>query len=990
MKLKIEDTVVDVLVIDAVTGKEIISEQIQDVSTVKSLTKIVSQILQIKDTEIVLLSKGEGLYSSESLSKYGNLSEIFVFTTVHKQEYLEDEFEEPPKMEYPELLKENTHLLVNTGRLFYKHYFEGTKIKKTYNNVVKLNRQIKNQKKGFDMLNENLKNHANVIHSNYEKFQNEYTRKNQSFQKLIDEFDKDIERLKTTELHPLFQEENKKHLIDFFDDIEKIKAWKLKCDTDLKSFNKKVAKGEDVYMITKDHEILSKTSFTGVDFEEIATKTSNLKKMLEKIEFLSVLQVLKKDYEDIKTIIEQPFDSQSTFVAYSDKEEIQKEFLKNLKKFELDCIDTLNLLSEFRKKSIPFLITAISQVSDYQKELGKLRKRILTVNGHIGSLERRFDYLQNIHLMPDAYYLTLIDVSRRNNYNSEFKLKIQDLNEYLNTVRTKELKNRQTFNTNVGKYLPPMFKKGLTEEPIRFKIDVENLKSELPAYDLKDLEIIEAIHSKFYKKEEIDELMEDENEKLNDTSKYDFTISASQDDSEDLPIEKIRKNLYEEFEKLKDYYQLKMKENIELEEENEKLKLELKSKINHGSKIEESEKDDEIQKMKKEMEEMKKLLIEKDVIVTNLTKENSKHQKELTKKNQENSRLSEMLDQNQIDIKSLNEKIQEKDQKIESLNEKLDNSSSMLQSQNESEKLNQLNLLLDDQNNSLAEYENKVLELETKLKQSKDNSVSSTELKQKNAQIDELKKINQEKTENVEELRETIKKLEETNQLIQTHLDTLMAETQSSRVEEQEVIKKTSEEIASLTAQIKSLQSELMSTKSDLQLASSTKDNLTQSHASKSDEVDRANQKNIELQESINDLTAQFSETSVLLEKERKEMFSLRKQLDELSSINQYNNSQNIEKLKSQIIDLETKKKSVENCCAENIKAVEALETICELSIETLISISNFLDDTSIFKELQQIKNERNYLKLDKNLLAKLLTVTSSKIFGGSVRDGNW
>ena len=74
--------------------------------------------------------------------------------------FQEEEFNLNEEIEYPENLKEGSHLLINTGRIFYKHYFESERIRQHFNYIARLNRQMKNQKRGFDMLNENLRNHS--------------------------------------------------------------------------------------------------------------------------------------------------------------------------------------------------------------------------------------------------------------------------------------------------------------------------------------------------------------------------------------------------------------------------------------------------------------------------------------------------------------------------------------------------------------------------------------------------------------------------------------------------------------------------------------------------------------------------------------------------------------------------------------------------------------------------------------------------------------
>jgi hypothetical protein len=255
--------------------------------------------------------------------------------------------------------------------------------------------------------------------------------------------------LEETKLHELFKTKEKITLLDCFgSEKEKLKPWKEKCESNLKNFKEKVDKASEYYVKTKENKVLEVISLDEKQSQEVEI---SFKKLIKKMDLMTVLLCLKKDFDEIHAILQKPFDSQSIFSAYTEKQNAHKEYLDNLEPYQDELFKIEKWLKDHRSQNFNIINKRVMDISDFQNDLKKLKKRSEPLVSLIGHLEKRFHYLQFIHLFSgfyffinsiDAYFLSLIEVSRRNHFSKQFSDKVLQLKEYLTSIRTNEISKR--------------------------------------------------------------------------------------------------------------------------------------------------------------------------------------------------------------------------------------------------------------------------------------------------------------------------------------------------------------------------------------------------------------------------------------------------------------------------------------------------------------------------------------------------------------------
>ena len=340
-------------------------------------------------------------------------------------------------------------------------------------------------------------------------------------------------------------------------------------------------------------------------------------------------------------------------------------------------------------------------------------------------------------------------------------------------------------------------------------------------------------------------------------------------------------------------------------------------------------------------------------------------------------------------IKDLTTQNQEKFERISNLsklNEDLTSMKNQVKSNDKDDRIFEMNMLLDDQGHLIVEYEKKIEKLENQLTTLKDSSISIEKLKSKEIEIDSLKKLNEKQKKDNSILKQDIEKLKEEKLNISNQLEN---EIQINEMKSENSLN----EISDLKSKLETLQNNLNSVSIELDLVSETKTVLeldTSKMKQKIVFLEEKVKKFETLEERLKKITIQFTEVASLLEKEKNENKKLKKDLSnsgsDLSKSLSFE-SQNAQKLTTQLLELERMKENLEKSNEENLKAFGELEKIFDSVLNSLLHISNFVDDIEISKELERIQKERDYLKITSEILEKLTTQLSNQIF---VRDGKW
>jgi chromosome segregation ATPase len=556
-----------------------------------------------------------------------------------------------------------------------------------------------------------------------------------------------------------------------------------------------------------------------------------------------------------------------------------------------------------------------------------------------------------------------------------------------------------------------MFLTGLDEDPVNFAVEIEPFKSKLPQFEINDAQFNEEVLKLFFNETEIKNMSSDENEAMDQLS---YSMVASHDsNTESLGLEKLRTILFEEIKNQKEIYELKLKEISES----------AKEKVDAQSSGTQTEQPDltlllsNEQKITKSLEEsnsklnLNLLTIMKENEKLNLEKEEMRKSfdEKLLKMEEDWKKQKQLeLDEMQMKFKSQIEEYKHNDELKKS---KLSNS------QTEADKLKSLNIVIDDQNLMISSLEERIEELENQLastgsshEESKRkisetmSSSKSFELKtvqlehkliEKQKEIDNFNKFLVKKDEELINAQEKISSLNDTLDSTKADLQRVMNEIQhfESMEKKFQVDNHLSEENLKLKNSLESLQMEYEELKTSFETVSELNKSLKETEIFNTTELTKSFKKNEEFEELKSKSTKianQFAGASQLLVEEREINTKLKNEIDNLKKETNRLNSEldSLNLLPTTMLELKDQSENYKKSYDDNLKAFKKLEDTCILFVDTFIDISNFAQDSKLSKIFQEIKSQKDFMKIDQKLISQLLEVLNKK--KNLVRDGLW
>ncbi|KAJ3161096.1 hypothetical protein HDU86_007717 [Geranomyces michiganensis] len=142
-----------------------------------------------------------------------------------------------------------------------------------------------------------------------------------------------------------------------------------------------------------------------------------------------------------------------------------------------------------RLRSISQLQSQIAAVSPVLSELSD------TMNAHT----QAFAQLLHVHRMPAAWGAALVEIVRRKEFVKIFISKAKELADILGRFRSQEERRRETFRTEIARYLPTNLVQGLDDMPPYCEVSLSNTTGNLPDLSREDVnefeKLITSIHS---------------------------------------------------------------------------------------------------------------------------------------------------------------------------------------------------------------------------------------------------------------------------------------------------------------------------------------------------------------------------------------------------------------------------------------------------------------------------------------------------------------
>ncbi|XP_022755350.1 autophagy-related protein 11-like isoform X2 [Durio zibethinus] len=383
-------------------------------------------------------------------------------------------------------------------RQFRYHYHRGLAI---YNRTLskfdyceRLLREQKVQERALEIARNNLDQHYRMIRQNYLEFMKRYKQQHRYHTNLLADFDKDMQKLRSTKLHPALQTA-RKCLLDFVKE-DNLRKSRENCKSFHRQFENKVVQFNQMFgeLKRKVEELLPLRASLPIKNLELTIKEHQRCLNEQK----SIMQSLSKDVNTVKKLVDDCLSCQ---------------FSSSLRPH--DAVSALGPMYDVHDKShLPRMLAcehAISKLLDFCKDkknemnifVHNYMQKTTYVTYHIKEVKLQFHVFREVMRQEDlfmdlklvrgiapAYRACLAEIVRRRASMKLYMGMAGQLAERLATKREVEARRREEFLKTHGLYIPEdvLASMGLYDTPNQCVVNIAPFDTALLDIDIHDLD----------------------------------------------------------------------------------------------------------------------------------------------------------------------------------------------------------------------------------------------------------------------------------------------------------------------------------------------------------------------------------------------------------------------------------------------------------------------------------------------------------------------
>eukprot|EP00898_Chlorokybus_atmophyticus_P004732 jgi/Chlat1/525/Chrsp103S00995 len=491
-------------------------------TSVEWVQQALANLTGIPSAEQILLSGGAKLEAARQLAAY-------TLPAANKQLYLYNrsqlrsdspaphivDVQEVTIAEVPPVLETGHHPLDDSPspllralpyyeRHFAHHLAQVQAIHEASQQRLKLAAQLvaeqRVQAAAIDAAGENVDVHYRSIAQLRDEFLRSYDRSYDAHQRLLSNFERDMDSLRERALHPALQTEARHSLLDCVPEA-KLRKWADDCRRSSAQFRLKV--NESSSLFTQLQRNVEELFMVGpqVDIRQLEERVKRGAVLLDRQ--ASVVQSLQKDRKMVAQLIEEtvsrlsdPNLSTSTRAvdACAALDPMHHAHLTDQLPAVTDCDKQLQQLVAqcFESKAImtQAVHSQLRSISTLQSRIRDMRNRLSTFK-EVGIRQHEaFAELQLVRKVHAAYQACLAEVVRRRAYRQYYAGQASQLAEKIARVRDKEVADREAFVRQHERYIPRdvMAAMGLLGFPSQCEISMPRFDDNLLHIELADIQ----------------------------------------------------------------------------------------------------------------------------------------------------------------------------------------------------------------------------------------------------------------------------------------------------------------------------------------------------------------------------------------------------------------------------------------------------------------------------------------------------------------------
>ncbi|BBN09232.1 autophagy-related protein 11 [Marchantia polymorpha subsp. ruderalis] len=488
-------------------------------TTIQDLQSILPQISGIPaQDQMLITSQDNRLEAKHTLQHYGLPSHnksVFLFNRcrlVLNSPYPPEEEFEVFHVEYPPLptsggnhpLDESSDpvlkALPNYYKLFKYHHAVAQAFSTASNMRLdacrRLLREQEMQEKAMETARGNMDHFYRIIKQNYSEFLRNYNRLSKYHSELLENFERDLERLRNCRLHPGLCSTQLKTLLDCVNE-SRVRKWAEECSTSFSQFNLKVSALKENYTrLDNKVQVLFNTKAT-VDVKQLAGTIEDHAGCIE--EQNRIIQSLGLEVNQVKKLMDDCVSSQYAGSARPHKAvsalrssyDIQKKrYLPTMESTDNQLQSLLEHCEERKTAMTRSVHSRLQSVASLQSSLKEMRNQLAAYKEAMNRQATIFSHLRLVRRMGSAYKGCLAEVVRRKAWMKLFMGQAGQLAERMARKREAEVARREEFLKEQSHYFNREVLEllGLYENPSQCVVNIPPFDTQLLELDIVDVE----------------------------------------------------------------------------------------------------------------------------------------------------------------------------------------------------------------------------------------------------------------------------------------------------------------------------------------------------------------------------------------------------------------------------------------------------------------------------------------------------------------------
>ncbi|KAG0463096.1 hypothetical protein HPP92_021572 [Vanilla planifolia] len=360
----------------------------------------------------------------------------------------------------------------------------------------RLLREQQVQERALEIAKGNLNLTFRKLQQRYNEFNTYFNQQHRCHSALINNFERDVERLRSVKLLPLLQTDSRKCLLDLVKEND-LRKWADNCFSSHKHFENKVSQFKINFseLKRKVDNVFSGMNSANIKGLELMVKEHQ--KVFN--EQKSLMQSLSKDVSTVKKLVDDCLNCQlSTSVRPHDAvsalgpmyEVHEKNHLPKLQ----NCDNVMAKLldkSLAKKNEMNMLIHfCMQKLKSAQLSIKDTMNELHAFFEVMGHKEKEFENLKVINAVGHAYRACLAEVVRRKSSKKLYMGLAGQLQERLAAEREVEIRRREGFLKSWSKYIPRdvLASMGLFDSPNPCNVNMDTFDSNLLDIDAFDVD----------------------------------------------------------------------------------------------------------------------------------------------------------------------------------------------------------------------------------------------------------------------------------------------------------------------------------------------------------------------------------------------------------------------------------------------------------------------------------------------------------------------